>query len=388
MVYGGKGSDRLVIQGGEGSDSFGINPEAVVLNGTVIRAISAERWTADGRAGADVFFINGGGLPLDLKGGAGNDRFQVSAIGAVSGLLDGGGDSDILDYALYHSRVTVNLQAATATATGGIARIEGFVGSNLFDTLIGTNAASTWSMNGSNTGTVNGVQFGSFESWIGGSGDDTFKLSNLRYLSGAIDGGLGTNTLNYASSTGGVTVDLSQGKATAVRGGIAHIANVVGGPGADMLTGDAGSNVLLGNAGNDVITGGPGGNDVLVGGDGRDRLTGNAGRNILIGGLAQDTLNGGGGDDILIGGTTGHDGNIQSLKALMAEWRRTDLGYQQRVDHLLGTYTGGLNSSSFLKSSTVQDDGVADLLSGLDGTDWFWGLASEVTDRLPGERLN
>ena len=196
------------------------------------------------------------------------------------------------------------------------------------------------------------------------------------------------NTLDYSGYTAGVAVNLGAGTATNVRGGMVNIANVMGGAGADTLIGDAGNNILLGNAGNDMLSGGPGGNDVLVGGAGNDSLTGSLGRNLLIGGLGADTLTGGGGEDILIGGTTNHDAKVSALQSLMAEWGRTDLTYQQRIDHLNGKTSGGANGSLYLKANTVKDDGTADRLTGLAGLDWFWALASEITDRSTGERLN
>lgn len=389
MVYGGQGSDRVVVQGTAGNDAIGINPDAVALNGFYVQGSSVEGWTADALAGNDTFSINGPGLPINLKGGDGDDMFKVTAVGAVTGRVDGGAGNDILDYALYPSPVTVNLQAQAATATGGIANIEGFVGSNtLLDTLIGANSANTWAMNGYNSGKVNAVQFSSFENWSGGSGADTFKMASARYVSGVIDGGAGLNTLDYSAYTSGVAVDLSLGTATNVRGGVANLSVVIGGSGADTLTGDAGDNILLGNAGNDVLSGGQGGNDVLVGGAGNDILTGSAGRNILIGGLGADVLQGGADEDILIGGTTSYDANVAALTSLAAEWKRSDLSYSQRIDHLTGSKAGGLNGTAYLKSSTVKDDGIDDALTGLGGLDWFWALAAEAKDWQTGERLN
>src|SRR5207244_12122204 len=60
---------------------------------------------------------------------------------------------------------------------------------------------------------------------------------------------------------------------------------------------------LFGGDGNDTLdAGGSTANNVLVGGAGADALTGGSGRDLLIGGAGADTLRGGGGDDILIGG--------------------------------------------------------------------------------------
>ena len=81
--------------------------------------------------GDDTFYINGGGLPITLNGGDGNDRFKLAADGSVEGRMDGGAGSDILDYGLFHSPATVNLQDPAATADRGFTAVEGFVGSNL-----------------------------------------------------------------------------------------------------------------------------------------------------------------------------------------------------------------------------------------------------------------
>src|SRR5262249_42089347 len=158
---------------------------------------------------------------------------------------------------------------------------------------------------------------------------------------GTIDGGAGVNTLDYSLYTTGITVDLGSGTATGVGGGITHIQNVTGGAGNDTLTGDAADNVLIGNAGNDTVLGGSDGNAILVGGLGNDILTAGIGRSLLIGGSGTDNLLGGSADDILIGGSTSYDANIGALQAIMTEWKRTDLDYAGRINHLRGTTTGG-----------------------------------------------
>lgn len=130
---------------------------------------------------------------------------------------------------------------------------------------------------------------------------------------------------------------------------------VFGGGGNDTLDarGSDASNVLLGEAGNDILYGGNG-------------------RNLLIGGAGSDSLNGGNSDDILIGGTTDYDGDLVALNALMAEWARTDLGYQSRIDQLTGAASGGLNGSALLNDGTVHDDAAVDRLYGGGGQDWFF----------------
>lgn len=107
--------------------------------------------------------------------------------------------------------------------------------------------------------------------------------------------------------------------------------NVIGGDLNDFITGNTLNNVLLGKGGNDTLQGGTG-----------------TGRDFLFGGSGIDSLNGGDGDDLLIGGTTSRDADLTALNALMSEWARTDLGYQDRIDHLTGAVAGGNNGPFFL----------------------------------------
>ena len=61
-----------------------------------------------------------------------------------------------------------------------------------------------------------------------------------------------------------------------------NIENLIGGAGADILTGDEGDNSLTGRAGNDILRGN-GGADILIGGSGDDILYGGAGADTLTG---------------------------------------------------------------------------------------------------------
>ena len=97
-----------------------------------------------------------------------------------------------------------------------------------------------------------------------GAGNDTFKLSNGKGVAGKIDGGGGTNTLDYSLYSTGVTVNLTTGAATGVGGGIANILNVTGSPASDTITGNAGSNVIIGDGGTDKLSGGGGGTDRFI----------------------------------------------------------------------------------------------------------------------------
>jgi len=160
------------------------------------------------------------------------------------------------------------------------------------------------------------------------------------------------------AASNGVSVNLNLGTATGIAGGIANIRNVIGSAGDDILTGSALGSVLMGGAGNDILTGG-------------------AGPNILVGGSGMDTLIGGNDGDILIGGILSYyneaalTADTVALDALLAEWSRTDLGYQDRVNHLNGSVAGGLNDPYVLNDTTVFDDGVMDTIFAGAGQNWL-----------------
>jgi Ca2+-binding RTX toxin-like protein len=64
---------------------------------------------------------------------------------------------------------------------------------------------------------------------------------------------------------------------------VGRAATIVGGAGADRLTGSRGSDVIVGGRGNDRIGGG-GGNDLICAGPGNDRVAGGGGNDRLLGG--------------------------------------------------------------------------------------------------------
>ncbi len=107
-----------------------------------------------------------------------------------------------------------------------------------------------------------------------GAGDDTY------------DGGLDTDTITYASTAFGVSVDLDAGTAVGDEvdtDTLANIDNVIGGSGRDTIVGDDKKNILRGEDGDDDLFGGPGA-DTLFGGDGWDLIDGGEGADFLDGG--------------------------------------------------------------------------------------------------------
>jgi hypothetical protein len=300
----------------------------------------------------------------NLTGGSGNDQFIFFPGGSISGNLDGGGGSNTLDYSALSTPVTLNLQAHTATGIGGtFANISHLIGGSGGNTLVGPDAPSVWAVTGPNAFTVGGITFSAFQSIVGGSGDDRFVIQTGGSLSGSIDGGGGVNTLDYSRYGGDILVDLALHSATGVGQGIFRVQNVTGSMGNSLLVGDASANVL----------------------------TGGTGRNVIIGGGGPDSLIGGGGDNILIAGFTAYDQDLTALQAIMAEWDRTDLSFEQRVAQLIsnGNNDNRLNGSYVLNQKTVFSDGASDSVTGGGGLDWVFMNRKTTTlaQRKPADHI-
>lgn len=116
--------------------------------------------------------------------------------------------------------------------------VESVVGSGSgHDRVRGPAAASTFQMTGANAFQVGGVSFTAFENILGGAADDTFAFSGNATLSGTLDGGGGSNTLDYTTYGTSVIIDLENGAATGIIGGFENIATFTGSGNIDTITG-------------------------------------------------------------------------------------------------------------------------------------------------------
>jgi Ca2+-binding RTX toxin-like protein len=148
-----------------------------------------------------------------------------------------------------------------------------------------------------------------------------------------VDGGAGSDIVDYLAADGPVTVDLSIGTAVYTPPGgswfhtLSLIEKVDGTSFGDTLIGNGKRNVLRGKQGDDRIWGDAGdddliggtGDDLIFGGDGADLVKGQADDDLLdgeadadrlVGGSGNDVLSGGPGDDLLVGGLKRHLGTF------------------------------------------------------------------------------
>jgi hypothetical protein len=169
-----------------------------------------------------------------ITGGTATDRFVFKPGGSLSGGVDGGPQTNglnVLDFSSFTEQLTVDLATQTATPIQhNFANISQVLGtSNFTDVLKGTNNGDTWDLFRQNGGGVNGVDFVSFENLVGGSGDDTFLFDgSIARIFGNLDGGGGTNTLDYSNTPGPITVNFNTHKASLIQGTFANIQNVIG----------------------------------------------------------------------------------------------------------------------------------------------------------------
>src|SRR5262249_32637700 len=137
-------------------------------------------WTITGPKDGSVTYVSGGVVTFSftnvnaLVGGSKNNTFNFTTNNAGTGLtINAGTGTDTADFSSLAGPVTVNLQNFTnfESVTGSASNA---------DTLIGANVTNTWNLTAGNpgAGTVGGVAFTSFENLTGGTGLDTFNLTN------------------------------------------------------------------------------------------------------------------------------------------------------------------------------------------------------------------
>lgn len=128
---------------------------------------------------------------------------------------------------------------------------------------------------------------------------------------------------------------------------------MIGGEGDDTLRGEDGTDLLIGNDGDDTLLGAKG-DDWVEGDAGNDTMAGGLGSDVMLGGTGIDTIEGGTNGDILFGGSiTGTPLSEAQLQALRDGTSLADIL--------------GVDGDATL--APLEDDGVADILSGEDGND-------------------
>lgn len=383
----------------------------------------------DGGLGSDVLagyggndiLAGGAGAANTLIGGLGDDTYRVSAVG--DSIVEYAGEgTDTVETVLGAYTLRDHLEILRYTGTGTFTGTGNSVANDLYG------------------GVGNDVLFGlaGDDRLYGGNGDDV-----LRGGLGAdrLDGGAGVDTADYSDAGAAVTIRVN-GQSNDGQGAVdtlLNIENVVGTAFNDVIIGDGGANRLVGGlgadslsgmAGNDILEGGTGAANTLIGGLGDDIYivsvagdsvveeagqgtdtvltalsaftlrnnvenltytgagaftgTGNDLSNRITGGTGADRLSGGIGDDILVGG----DGAANELAGGQGDDRyivtaagdtiveAVGQGYDT-VETTLASFTLGANVENLIYSGsgdfTGTGNALANMLTGGAGADVFTG---------------
>ncbi len=419
LVHGGAGNDTL--SGGTVSDLLfgGIDNDSLF-----------------GNAGDDVLAGEAG--DDELTGGLGNDSYTFAADAALGAdtLDESAGGTDTLDFSATSTLgVNVNLGLTAAQTVNANLTLTLSL-ATAFENVVGGAQSDSLTGNANNNVLIGA---GGDDSLSGGAGNDTYRFTaNAPLGSDTLDeSGGGIDTLDFSTTTAAVTLNLGLATSQVVNanlsltlGSATTIENVIGGAGADTLSGNSLDNALTGGAGNDTyqfaadsplgfdtLNEAGGGIDTLdfsatistvvtvnlatagvagqvvnanlklnlssattfenvIGGAQGDTLTGNTNANTLSGGAGNDTLVGGAGNDLLIGGS-GND--VYSFTATAA------LG-----SDVLDESGGGIDTLNF--SLTTSQTVTVDLsIAASQSVNSFLSLtlsASDTLENVTGGSLN
>jgi autotransporter-associated beta strand protein len=343
-VNGGPGADSVTLDGTTGIDAFTVGNGVVTelaakttLFTVNLNGVSST--TLDGRGGGDTLTgpnqanawvitgFNAGTLDStiafrnvsNLTGGSVGDTFTFDQGGAIYGNLIANAPTNTLAYSQYGVPARVDLQTTTATGIGGTwTNIQNFLSTGTADTLVAADTANTWSITGTNAGTVGAVSFSGFANLTGGSGNDSFAFHSGGSITGNLSGGLGYNTLDDSQYGSAVTVNLATKTATAIGGTFTIIHAFVGTGTTDSLIGSNAFSVWS-------ITGTNTGNVSPYKFSAFPNLTGGSGGNtfeFVSPGALSGTLTGGGGTETILGDNNGDTfsitgGNAGSIASIL-----------------------------------------------------------------------
>lgn len=421
-------SVTLALSGGTGGDAAGdvyTNIENVIGSSfdDSIEGDAGDN-TLYGLAGNDI--LSGGAGSDVLYGGLGNDLFKAST-GAGTHLYYGGdatsgAGTDTVSYEGISTAVRVNLTAVDGNTNGSTGSVERFfdisnlIGGTNDDTLTGNTNTNTLT-GGAGNDTLYGLA--GTDSLFGGVGADTLDGGAGADI---LNGGADIDTVTYANSTSGLTIDLvdggNRGTGDAAGDTFVDIEKVLGSAQSDIFF--AGNKAINfdGGAGNDTVSYASASVAVnvsltrdanmatpstaavqgtwaagqtfaniehLTGSAHNDVLAGNASVNTLIGGAGNDVLMGsiGGAGDTLIGDdeagtgvgidTVSYDG-ITSLGLVASLSVNSNTGTvsfsgNTQVDSLIGieNITGGGGND------TITGNSSANILVGGAGNDTLEG---------------
>lgn len=289
-----------------------------------------------GNANDDTLIGNAGDNILEgidgndtLRGGDGADTLHGGSFTELPIALFMGADDpnldgiDVADYSVDPGAVSVDLVAGTAMDGWGnsdsLISIDGAIGSNFADTLLGDSRNNVFEGRGGNDTITGGAGADSYVLSDDGDGGAAFGLdivtdfepsediidvkqfpdiqsiNDLTISSDGADALITFDAANVVRLAGVVSSALGASNFV-----FAEFLNIVGSEDSDNLVGGSGNDTIAGLGGNDNLNG-AGGNDVIDGGTGSDFIDGGSGHDTLSGGSDTDwdDFRGGEGNDVI-----------------------------------------------------------------------------------------
>jgi hypothetical protein len=371
----GNGGDSLTFNGGLTSTASTTNTGGTItVNGgnLTLGAVTLNS--------ATVLDLNGDGNNLTYGSINGASNLTITVDGGLNlnnTINIGAATLDVTVDANNNGAETLTVEAVITAANPVL-----FSGTGNNDNIIGPDVANTWSLTGTNIGSLTNAGFtaniDNFSGLRGGTAADTF-IFNGGNITDTIDGDAGNNdTLNYANIAGPITITLTaqgaidgyNGNATNITNGFLNMNAAVGSPNAaDTVNGLNNDSTWTADNSTYQVTGS--GNvfnftaiEDLNGGSGSDNIT------ILAAGHSGNIDTGAGNNTITFNGTL--TGNVDS-----------GAGVDTFVFNA-GASNINLNSSAGDDVFTVNGGTVSGSLNSGDGDDSFTFTGGTVTGTLTG----
>ncbi len=293
-----KSAELVAISLSAGADTFSAQGGAFTatqLAGSAVISLSAVTADLTINAGDGDDVITGGAGDDMINGGNGNDTFKAAATDG-NDTFNGGAGTDKADYSTRAMDLVIKMDGATAsgdTANSEADKIgtdvEDLVGGSGNDKLTG-NASSNHIQGGLGNDKISGgANAGSCttdaDTLDGEAGNDTFDQGAASDCGDVMNGGAGTDRVDYQGRSADLTISLD----TAANDGDSAATEK------DNVKADV--EIVISGSGNDTVTGSPNA-DIIHGGPGNDTISAGAGNDTISGDSGNDTLNGEAGDDL------------------------------------------------------------------------------------------
>jgi Ca2+-binding RTX toxin-like protein len=264
-------TDIEVIRGGLGDDTLTGSPNADKIYGG---------------PGGDT--IRGGDGNDVLNGDAGNDIFDEGIATSGSDVIIGGAGIDTVSYAGRTTPVTIALDGVAHSGAPSendriMLDVENVIGGSGNDTITGSSIDNVLD-GGAGNDTISGgagndtlIGGADNDTLRGDSGDDVFDEGSGASGADTMAGGAGIDRVDYSARSSAVVVvmDGTTRSGEPLDGDLiaTDVENLIGGSGADQLSGNQADNQIEGGPGTAIDTiFGLGGDDVIDGGGGADAL--------------------------------------------------------------------------------------------------------------------